>query len=572
MTKLTNDPHDFVAQALEGYAAAQPDRVMAVPNGGIVRASRSPAGQVAVVMGGGAGHFPAFAGWVGAGFGHGAVCGNIFSSPSEDQILAVAHASDNGGGMLFAPINYAGDMLHFGAAAAKLRAQGTDVRMRAITDDIVSAPSRDYLRRRGIAGAFIVLKIVGAAAERGDSLDEVERIMIKANSATRSFGVAFGGCTLPGASEPMFVIPPGRMAVGLGIHGEPGTGEVDRGSADQVGDLIIDGLFNERAPVAGGHVAVLVNGLGATKYDELSIIYRRVAERLAAVGLTPIAAVVGEQVTSLDMAGLSVSLTYLDQELEELWMAPADVASFSRGVVGKHERRSLAPVPRAVQHQVEPGSQASQMAAVELTLKIELVKQVLTAHEARLGAIDAVAGDGDHGTGMVLGSAAGAAAAQELLTRQAGAGTLLSGAARAWSKHAGGTSGALWGAGLEAAAAVLGDQDSPSSQMVAQAAGAFAEAIVRRGGAALGDKTMVDAVVPFAEGLAAGAAAGLGLTEAWRQAAQDAQLAAAATARFPSRRGRSRLHGERSVGTADPGATSFALIVSSVLESCPSGK
>ncbi|MDR2253125.1 MAG: dihydroxyacetone kinase subunit DhaK, partial [Bifidobacteriaceae bacterium] len=307
MTKLVNDPHDFVSQALAGFAAAQSDRVLAVPGAGVIRAAEPPGGQVAVIMGGGSGHFPAFAGWVGAGFGHGAVCGNIFSSPSEAQILAVARAAESGGGILFSPINYAGDILHFGAAAEKLRQDGIDVRLAAVTDDIVSAPAEDHHERRGIAGAFIVLKMVGAAAEAGGDLRQVEQVMIRANAATRTFGVAFGGCTLPGGAEPMFTIPPGRMAVGLGIHGEPGTAEVDLVSADQVADLLVDGLLAERPSEAGRRVAVLVNGLGATKYDELSIVYRRVAQRLAAAHMTPVAPVVGEQVTSLDMAGLSVT-------------------------------------------------------------------------------------------------------------------------------------------------------------------------------------------------------------------------------------------------------------------------
>ncbi|MDR1441703.1 MAG: dihydroxyacetone kinase family protein [Bifidobacteriaceae bacterium] len=561
MTKLVNDPREFVSQALAGYTAAQSGRVLAVPDAGVVRAAQAPEGQVAVVMGGGSGHFPAFAGWVGVGFGHGAVCGNIFSSPSAEQIMAVSKAASNGGGILFAPINYAGDILHFGAAAVKLREEGVDVRMRAVTDDIVSAPTEDYLDRRGIAGAFIVLKMACAAAEAGQSLDEVERVMVAANRATRSFGAAFGGCTLPGAKEPMFAIPPGRVAVGLGIHGEPGTAEAVCGTADQMADLLVDGLFEERPPEAGRRVAVLVNGLGATKYDELSIIYRRVAERLADAGMEPVAPVVGEQVTSLDMAGLSVSFTYLDDELETLWLAPADVASFTRGQPPLRASRASVPVGVAERPPVRPGSPGSAALAVELAAKIGLARDILAANEDRLGAIDAVAGDGDHGAQMVVGCTAAADAVAVVLPLGPGLGTVLAEAARAWSERAGGTSGALWGAGLEAAARELGDEVVPDAAGAVRAVRAFADGIVSRGGARAGDKTMVDSVLPFASALAARVEAGDGLAGAWRAAARAADAAAQATAAFSSKRGRSKLHGDRSIGTPDPGAASFALIV-----------
>ncbi|MCL1838719.1 MAG: dihydroxyacetone kinase family protein [Propionibacteriaceae bacterium] len=565
MTRMVNAKEDFVSEALEGFAATNAARVMPVVGAGIVRSSQCPKGQVAVVSGGGSGHFPAFAGWVGQGFLHGAVCGNIFSSPSQAQVLAVARAADNGGGILFAPINYAGDILHFGGAAEDLRAEGIDVRMHAVTDDIVSGTPDKHLERRGIAGAFLVMKIVGAAAQAGKSLDEVEAVMVEANAQTRSFGVAFGACTLPGADDPLFVVPEGRMAVGLGIHGEPGIDEVPVTTADEATDILMDGLFEERAPVAGQRVAVLVNGLGSTKYDELSVVYRRVAQRLAAVGMTSVAPVVGEFVTSLDMEGFSVSLTYLDDELEQLWLAGANIVCFSRGQV-----EDDAPRREAVQGlgneivEIPEASDASVELAAKVAAAMNRVFDAMVSNETKLGAIDAVAGDGDHGLGMVTGARAAAAAATKICDAGAGAGTTLSSAGHAWSDVAGATSGALWGAGLVAAGQALGDTSAVSPQLVAQAVRAYSDAVLNRGGAKLGEKTMVDAMVPFADELAAQVQQGADLSTAWAAAVKAGDAAAQATADLASAKGRAKLHGARSIGTPDAGAVSFALVVAAI--------
>lgn len=573
MTRLINDQAQFAAQALAGFASSQVSRVTAV-HGGIVRSTASPDGQVAIVMGGGSGHFPAFAGWVGSGFGHGAACGNTFASPSESQILSVARASDNGGGILFAPINYSGDILNFGSAAEKLRAEGIDVRMVAISDDIASGPTEARATRRGIAGSFIVLKIVGAVAEQGRSLDEVERVAKAANEATRSFGVAFSGCTLPGASAPLFTIPGGRMAVGLGIHGEPGIAETDLGTANDVADLLVNGLFAERAPEPGRRVAVLVNGLGTTKYDELFVVYARVRELLESSGMRLLGPVVGEQVTSLDMAGLSISLTYLDDELEELWLAPTDTASFALGAIDPRARREVIELA-AEEVSIPPSSASSRAVAVRLARAFGSAHSVIAANEEYLGTIDAVAGDGDHGIGMLRGITAARESAEDSAASGAGAGTLLTRAGSEWSSRGGGTSGALWGVGLAGAGAALGDDEmerpvAASSESgtgsAVTAAHAFLDAIQSTGGAELGDKTMVDAILPFVETFERAGAAGSTLADAWSEAATVSTEAAARTADFVSKRGRSRIHGTRSLGVPDAGAVSFALIVSAVLD------
>ncbi|MBA4863037.1 dihydroxyacetone kinase family protein [Streptomyces sp. PSKA54] len=569
MTLLLNDPHAFADEALAGFAAAHPDRVRLV-HGGVVRATETPAGQVTVVLGGGTGHYPAFAGWVGPGFAHGAACGNIFASPSASQICSVVRAAHRGGGVVLSFGNYAGDVLHFGQAARQLRTEGLDVRIVRVTDDIASGPADDPGVRRGIAGDLPVMKVLGAAAEAGYSLDDVERVGTKANDATRSFGLAFSGCTLPGADHPLFTVPGGRMAVGLGIHGEPGIEERALPSADAVADLLVDGVLAEAktaAAAAGGsdRVAVLLNGLGATKYEELYVVYRRVAERLKAEGLAVVAPETGEQVTSLGMAGLSLTLTFLDDELHGLWTAPADTPAFRRGTVEPRPLRTDDLTRTSLAPPVTPGSAASAQSAVLAAEALCTVRDTVIAHEARLGDIDAVAGDGDHGIGMRRGADAAAQAAAQAVALGAGAGTTLARAGAAWSEKAGGTSGALWGAALTTLGSVLGDTERADGRRLTAGVRAAVAAVCDLGGARPGDKTLIDAAVPFADHLEQ-ALPRVGFRAAWSEAADVATQAAEATARITARRGRARTHGDRSLGTPDPGALSFALVVSALGE------
>ncbi|MBM0225381.1 MULTISPECIES: dihydroxyacetone kinase family protein [Micromonospora] len=563
MTRLVNVAPDFAGEALEGFVAVHREHVIPV-HGGVVRASATPAGRVTVVLGGGSGHYPAFAGWVGPGFAHGAVCGNIFASPSASQVYSVARAADAGGGIILGFGNYAGDVLHFGQAAERLRAEGIDVRTLAVTDDIVSAPPQKRDQRRGVAGNMIVFKIACGAAEDGLDLDAVEAIGRCANDATFSFGVAFDGCTLPGAGHPLFTVEPGHMAIGLGIHGEPGIGKQRLLGADELADLLVgEVLDGAGASRSSGRVAVLVNGLGSVKYEELFVVYRRVAHQLGKAGLTIVRPTVGEQVTSLNMSGLSLTVTFLDDDLEKYWVAPADAPAFHRGPVSDEQPRRVLAVAGPARR-IQPGSPASRACAARVARAMAHVRDVVLQHEARLGEIDAVAGDGDHGIGMARGTAAAAEAAEVAADERAGVRGLLIQAAEAWSERAGGTSGALWGAALTAAAGTLDDENVPTPDDIVRATGAAVATVMRLGGAEPGDKTLVDAAVPFAQVLEARTEAGTPFGAAWSAAAHAATQAAEATAHIPARLGRARTHGDGSIGTPDAGAVSFALIVSAL--------
>jgi len=266
MTRLRNAPDDFAAEAQDGFVEANARWVRKV-FGGVTRATRDAQPQVAVVIGGGSGHYPTFSGLVGPGLATGAVIGNLFASPSAHQAESVIRSSEQGRGVLLPFGNYAGDVLHFGDAQATMRAEGVDCRTVLVTDDIFSAPPTRADKRRGIAGDLVVFKIAGAAASTGSDLDAVEEAAVRANACTRSMGVAFTGCTLPGAAEPLFCIPEGRMAIGLGIHGEPGIDEVDIPSAAGLAELFIERLLNEAEipdgmHASGARVVPILNGLG----------------------------------------------------------------------------------------------------------------------------------------------------------------------------------------------------------------------------------------------------------------------------------------------------------------------
>ena len=563
MTYLFNDPAEFASDAVTGLALAHPDHV-AVVHGGVVRATETPKGQPALVIGGGSGHYPAFAGWVGPGMGHGAPCGNVFASPSTSQVYSVARNAENGGGVILGFGNYAGDVLHFGGAAEKLRAEGIDVRIIKVSDDIVSNTPENHADRRGIAGDLPVFKIAGAAIEAGADLDEAERIALKANDATRSFGVAFDGPTLPGAQDALFHVPEKQMGVGLGIHGEPGVRDEPIGTAAEIAELLVKGILEEeparREGGYNGRAAVLVNGLGTVKYEELFVVYKRVAELLEDAGITPVRPEVGELVTSLDMAGLSLTLVFLDEELEQHWLAPVDTPAFHRGAMPQVERPRRTEFWQAGADETPAASEESRQTAQKIAGVLDLFEAVAAREEAELGRIDAIAGDGDHGQGMAYGTKGAAAAAKVALEAGAGARTLLVRAGDAWSESAGGTSGALWGAALIAAGGVFDDQAGGEPRTIIDALDAGISAIQRLGGAKVGDKTMVDAAAPFRTALTE-AFTGENAAEAILIAAGTAREAADATADITAALGRSRVLGEKSLGTPDPGAISFSILM-----------
>lgn len=570
MTRLFNDPATFTEDMLDGFLDANARYVVGV-EGGVVRAARTPSGKVAVVVGGGSGHYPAFCGVVGPGFADGAVVGNIFTSPSAHEAASVARAAHGDAGVLFITGNYAGDVMNFGLATRQLCSEGIDARYLVVTDDIASATPADAAKRRGIAGDFTVFRCASAAAEAGGGIDDVERVARKANHATRTLGVAFDGCTLPGADRPLFTVAAGTMDLGLGIHGEPGVSSHTMPTAAELAELLVDGVLAETPDGAADRVAVVLNGLGRTKYEELFVVWKTVAARLAAAGLTVVQPEVGELVTSLDMAGCSLTVTWLDDELERLWTSPADTPSYRKGQISGateqlRERSHIPPRTTPATPTFVEADESSRACGAHVADALVAIAAQMAAAEDELGRIDAVAGDGDHGRGMVRGTEAASAAATATARKGGGTASVLVAAGEAWAARAGGTSGVLWGAALAAAGARLGDRGAPSDADVVAALRAGHDAVVDLGGARRDDKTMLDALGPFVDAVESAVGCGIDWRSAWLTSVDIACRSAAGTAELRPKVGRARPLAERSLGTPDPGAISLAMCIGTAAE------
>jgi dihydroxyacetone kinase len=564
MTHIYDDPAEFKSDVIKGFAAAYPQYVQRVAGAsGFIRAAGPLEGKVSLVIGGGSGHYPSYNGVVGTGFADGAVLGDLFASPSAEQVYRIAKAADGGAGVVLAFGNYAGDRLNFGVAAERLINEGIDTRIVYVTDDVASASPEEQQKRRGIAGTFAVYKIAAAAAENGANLDEVERVMRAANAATYSFGVAFHGCTMPGSDQPLFTVDEGHMDFGLGIHGEPGITSASWMPAKDLAARLVETVLAERPEGVSGRAAVLLNGLGATKYEELFVLYGHVSELLEAEGVVQVSPEVGELVTSLDMAGCSLSLTWLDEELEGYWVAPAETPAFRRGTAVTSERFTTrrAGADHVAEAVTAEASEES-IAAAEIARKaVDSIYAVVEENKEYLGRIDAIAGDGDHGIGMSRGSKAAAEAAHEA---QGGVETVLSAAGHAFGDKAGGTSGILWGLLLEGVGKGLGNTEAVTAPRLADALQESVRRLQEFSKAELGDKTMLDALFPFVNTLVEQIDSGASVSGAWQSAADVCRTAAEATASLTPKIGRARPLAERSVGTPDPGAISLALIVTAV--------
>jgi dihydroxyacetone kinase-like protein len=331
MRKLINSPDDFVDEVLAGILLAHPDQLEAVDGQPRVLARTGErAGRVGIVTGGGSGHLPLFLGYVGAGLCSAVAVGNVFSSPSADDVLAATKASDGGAGVLYLLGNYGGDVMNFGLAADLAELDGIATETVLGHDDVLSAPPDRAATRRGVAGLVLAYKCAGAAAQRGDSLAEVARIAAKAIDRMGTAGVGLSPTILPAAGRPTFELPDGEMEIGIGIHGEPGRHRGPLETADEVAGRLVGAVLDELAPDVGARVAVLVNGLGATPLEELYLLYRHAHGELTSRGVIVADSFIGEYATSLEMAGASITLMIVDDELAELLSAPASSPFFRR--------------------------------------------------------------------------------------------------------------------------------------------------------------------------------------------------------------------------------------------------
>jgi len=329
MKKFVNDPFDVVDEMLEGFLDVYSGYVRKLESARtVVRMDAPIKGKVGVITGGGSGHKPAFIGFIGKGMLDAVAVGEIFTSPPPISVFEAAKAVNGGKGVVFLLGNYSGDVMNFGLAAEMCREEGIPVVQVIATDDVGSGPKEKASNRRGVVGEFLAWKIAGAKAEAGGSLEEVRAVAEKVNQMTRTLGVALTPCTVPAKGTPTFTLAEDEMEYAVGHHGEPGTAKIKMRSADEITEMMVKEVLEDLPFRSGDEVAVLINGLGATPQLELFICYRKVKQILEQKKIKVYKPFVGQFFTALEMAGFSVTLMKLDEELKTLLSAPADTPCY----------------------------------------------------------------------------------------------------------------------------------------------------------------------------------------------------------------------------------------------------
>lgn len=553
MKKLINNPSNVVREMLEGLARLAPDTAILGDENVLVRRHSldDPAKRpVALISGGGSGHEPAHGGYVGAGMLGAAVCGEVFTSPSTDAVLAAIRATAGPNGALLIVKNYTGDRLNFGLAAELARAEGIPVDVVIVADDVSLRGQAPRDKRRGIAGTVLVHKIAGAAAASGLSLDRVAAIANAAAAKLGTMGVALDGCTLPGADKSGFKLADDEIELGLGIHGEKGVERTAPMAADALAETLVASIVEDLSVQRGERVALLVNGLGATPEMELAIVLRAAHASLAGRGVVVERAWAGTFLSAIDMPGCSISILKLDDQTLALLDAPTNARAWPR--LGRVSENIHVALPASTSGAALPPLNAKGREwAARLQPALRSVADALLANESKLAELDSVAGDGDLGASMKRAANAMLEVPAEALRSPSDGLAALSSALR---KAIAGSSGPFYATALMRASRSLAAASNPTAQDWADAFRGAVEAISQLGGAKAGDRTMLDALNPAADAFDAALKANKGAAAAWAAAVAAAEAGANETTHMAPRAGRASYLGERAVGAPDAGA------------------
>lgn len=572
MKKLINRPEAVVMEMCQGLAAAHPELEF-LPKYKVVKRRQPRADKVSLISGGGSGHEPAHAGFVGGGMLDAAVCGDVFASPSQIQVYQAIKATAGEKGALLIIKNYSGDMMNFQNAAYLAELDGIAVDYVKVADDIAVRDSLYTVGRRGVAGTVFVHKIAGAAAEAGLDLAAVKRIAEKAADSVRSLGFALTSCTVPAKGTPTFALGEREIEYGVGIHGEPGICRAPLTDAAALAKKMTAAILDDLGAAEGAQVAVLVNGFGATPLMELYLFYHCVARELAQRGIRAVRVFVGNYMTSIDMAGASLSILKLDGELKAHLTAPSEAPAFK--VSGDEPDASRAAPEAAAaeatsyREDARPLTVAFDQERVTLEHMIFLIDkmaEVIIENEVPFCELDAHAGDGDFGMSVAKGFKQLKRAWADILAESKDIGGFLSACSLVIMEHCGGASGPIWGFAFKAAAAsAAGKRALGVGEFAAmlQAAVSGIQKVGERSfgrGAVVGDKTLMDALIPCADAWTDAAKRGLGVREAFRRGAAAAVEGAEKTKEIVARMGRAGTVGARSIGYPDAGAHALGVI------------
>ena len=566
MKKFINSPQDVVEEMLQGLVVLQPGSARLLGHKVMVRADAAVVcdRQVAVISGGGSGHEPAHAGYIGAGMLSAAVLGEVFTSPSSDSVFAAIQSVSGKPGALLVVKNYTGDRLNFGLAAEMARAQGISVETVVVDDDVALKGTGLATGARGLAGTVFIHKLVGAAAAEGKSLAEVVGTGKAAVERLATMGVSFSAGTSPAVGKPSFELGEREMELGLGIHGEPGVKRTELQSADELTQTLLSEIMKHGNFGDEKRVAVMVNNLGATTYMELAIMARHATALLDANGFTVERIYAGTFLSSLDMAGISISVLGVDDEWLRWLDAPTTATAWPNAMKarpGKPEAQIVAEVNRQGNSPAGPGAQSE--AGRKTEHAIMAACNALIDAEKELTEMDRVTGDGDLGTNMeraarAVKDAVGSYPLDDVPGTIKALGHTL-------RRGLGGTSGPLYGALFLRCGTVLANCGATGLVRWAEALDQGCRAIGELGGAKPGDRTMLDALDPFVNALKNGAEA-KSSREAVLAAVEAAEEGVAATAQMKPRLGRSSYLGDRVLGHPDPGAKAISVWLRAAFE------
>lgn len=578
MKKIMNQPETLVREMCNGLVMAHPNLEFNSKYK-IIKKKEINKDKVTLISGGGSGHEPAHAGFIGKGMLDVAVCGDVFASPSQIQVYQGIKSSESHKGTLLIIKNYSGDIMNFKNAAHLASEDGIEVDFVKVDDDIAVEDSLYTVGKRGVAGTVFVHKIAGAAAEQGLSLSEVKEAAQKAIDHTRSIGFAFTSCTVPAKGTPTFTLKDNEMEYGVGIHGEPGIRREEMVSADELANRMVTALLENLKidPGSEHEVAVLINGFGGTPLQELYLLNNSVMRELASRSNKVYKVFVGNYMTSIDMAGASVSIMKMDDQLKQLLSAACETPALVVHEPFEQVNYTEVVVPEAagstsVSYTCETDHQFARVENNSFSLNnviylIDKMSEIIIEKEIPFCELDAHAGDGDFGMSVAKGFKQLKTEWHDIITNHTtDVGDFLDACSLIIMEHCGGASGPIWGSAFRAASKNVGHKQELSMDEFAQMMAAVVKGIQDTGersfgrGAVVGDKTLIDALIPYAQSWANSVISGDDIKVASKKAAEAAVEGAKQTEAIVARMGRAGTVGERSIGYPDAGAYAIGVI------------
>lgn len=580
MKKIINKPENVVMEMCNGIAMAHPELEF-IKKYKVIKRKNIDKNKVSLISGGGSGHEPAHAGFVGKGMLDAAVCGDVFASPSQIQVYQSIKSTASDKGTLLIIKNYSGDMMNFKNAAYLASEDGIKVDYVRVEDDIAVEDSLYTVGRRGVAGTVFVHKIAGAAAELGKSLEDVKSIAQKAADNVRSLGFALTSCTVPAKGTPTFELGEDEIEFGVGIHGEPGIRREKMASADDLAKKMVDAILKDMNIVGNNEeIAILINGFGGTPLQELYLLNNSVYRELSKKNIKINRAFVGNYMTSIDMEGASISILKLDDELKNLLSQVSDTPAFKvSGPVESVEYVDIYEDNKCTENatfEVETNLDFSKIENNILTLDnmiyiVDKMSEVIIKNEVPFCELDAHAGDGDFGMSVAKGFKQLKREWKEITSNEKlSIGEFLNDCSMIIMEHCGGASGPIWGSAFRSSGKSIGNKKEINVKDFADMMKASVKGIQSTGersfgrGAVVGDKTLVDALVPCANSWEISAKNNDSFKEAFVKGAKEAVKGAKSTEQIVARMGRAGTVGERSLGYPDAGAYGIGVIFTEI--------